>query len=92
MFNRLSQPVLKKARAVPSTILPGIVYDRRALGEQSKIRQRCRMFDPTDEPERQCIQQATKISVSIIEKKKSLKDIFFHAPKGRYKTRLLNYF
>ena len=90
VFNRLSQPVLKKARVVPSTILPGIVYDRRALGEQSRLGNDSSMFDPADD-ERQCIQHATKISVSIIEKKKSLKDIFFHAPKGRYKTRLLNY-
>ena len=91
VFNRLSQPALRKTKLVASTNLPGIVYDRRPLFNPSKIISNNCGLDPTDEPERQCVQQATKISVSIVEKKKTIRDIFFNAPKGRYKTRLLNY-
>lgn len=95
VFDRLSQPVIRQVKAANNGILPGIVYDKKKIGNCEIPRQISNLTETSECSIKNEFQKPTEISVTVLKRKKistkTLKEFFLNAPIGRYKTRLLNY-
>ena len=98
VFERLSQPILRKPKPSSANFIPGIFYDNRLLLNSELPKQLIQVTDTSEHKRKNSFTKIEDITNNIIRKimrsKSSLnvKDVIMNRTNNVYRTRLLNYF